>query len=177
MHTLDQMTRTFNNILITIEHPKAWLTISGLFFFVNQYIFSQWNFAIGFFIIFLLDTIGGMFIAYRRKVFCFKTFKEKLMDKSLAYFCIICSYSVGTKIVLEGADDNLIKLLDIPFYSIFITAEIFSILRNWYRYKRWPALRMLMKHFKGFDDETGKITRSGDTDKGTPKDPIDEEKI
>ena len=173
---IDHMTRTFNNILLTLEYPKAWAITTAFFFFINQYIFSQWNFAFGFFIIFLLDTIGGSYIAYRRKVFCFKTFKEKLMDKSLAYFSIICSYSVGTKIVLEGADDNLIKLLDIPFYSIFITAEIFSILRNWYRYKRWPALRMLMKHFKGFDDETGKIKKPSDKD-STPKEPSDEEKI
>lgn len=172
----EQMNRTINNIINAVENPKPWMIMTGLFYFFNQYIFSQWNFALGFFIIFLIDTFSGSYIAYRRKEFCFRLFKTKLMDKTLAYFSILVCYSVGTKIVLEDASDNLIRMLDIPFYSLFITAEIFSVVRNWYKYKRWPVLRQLMKHFKGFDDETGKAIPAEETKQEPPTDPCEDEK-
>ncbi|AWW32444.1 hypothetical protein DN752_21115 [Echinicola strongylocentroti] len=153
---IQHMQRHFDNIGEAIQQPKPWLIITAVFSIINQYIFSQWNFAIAFFIVFLIDTGGGAYTAWRTKKFSIKLFRDKLMDKSVAYFCIIIGYSVCTKMVLEGKSTNVIEYLDIPFYSLFVTAELFSIIRNWYRYKKWPVLLKIMSHFEGFDSETGK---------------------
>lgn len=153
---IELVNRTTQQIQNAIEHPKGWLGICTLFFIIDHYIFSQWDFAIGFFMLFIIDTGAGTYCAYKMKKFSFKTFREKLADKSLAYFTIIISYSIATKIVLENGSESIIQYLDIPFYSLFITVELGSIIKNWYEYKQWPFLRKLMKHFEGYNDETGK---------------------
>lgn len=152
----EYMIKTFENLARAIEQPKGWIIITSLFWFLNQYVFSQWNFAIGFFMVFILDTLTGTYCAFKKKEFSFRLFREKLFEKSLAYFSIIISYSIGTKIVLEDGSESIVQYLNIPFYSLFFTVEFGSIIKNWYEYKQWPWLRPLMKHFDGFDSETGK---------------------
>jgi phage-related holin len=151
----EHMIRAFENIGKSIDNPKGWILITSLFWFVNQYVFSQWSFALGFLMVFVIDTLTGSYCAFRRKKFSFLKFRQKLFEKSLAYFSIIVSYSIGTKIVLEDGSQSIIQYLNIPFYSLFFTVEFGSILKNWYEYKKWPWLRPLMKHFEGFDDKTG----------------------
>ena len=148
--------RTIDHIGNALEHPKGWFGLCTLFFIIDRYIFSQWDFAIGFLIIFVIDTIVGSYCAFRMKEFSFSEFKHKLADKSLAYFTIIISYSIATKIILDDGSESIIKYLDIPFYSLFVTVEICSIIKSWYRFKRYPFLLQLMKHFEGFNNETGK---------------------
>jgi phage-related holin len=128
----------------TIEHPKLWIILSAIGAFICQYVFSQWAFAIGFFIIFIMDTISGAYVAWRLNEFSGKIFRQKLMDKSLAYFTIIISFSVGTKIVLEGSETNLIQYLNVPFYSLFIAVELRSVAINWYKYTHWQWLKDLL---------------------------------
>jgi hypothetical protein len=137
----------FLKISDTVEHPKLWALITTISVLFTQYVFSQWSFAIGFFIIFILDTISGSYVAWRMKNFEGKIFRAKLMDKSLAYFTIIISFSVGTKIVLHESDINLIKYLNLPFYSLFITVELRSIVWKWYEFKKWPWLGSLLELF------------------------------
>ena len=147
--------------------PKAWVSLGVIQWFVSTYIFSEWGFAIGFFIVFILDTLSGIYIAWRLKRYSGKVLREKLADKSVAYFTIIIAYSAGTKIVLSGIDTNIIKYLDLPFYSIFTTAEIFSIIKKWYEFRKWPVLRKLMSHFQGFNDQ-GEPDEHTDTDPHQP---------
>jgi hypothetical protein len=144
-----------NDLSFSVSQPKVWLSLSLIQLFFSQYIFSEWGFAIGFFIAFLCDTLAGIYIAWRQKTYSGKIMREKLADKSVAYFTIIIAYSAGTKIVLSGIDTNVIKYIDLPFYSIFITAEIFSIIKKWYEFKKWPVLAKLMSHFDGFNNLTG----------------------
>lgn len=165
----EYMIRSFENIGRSIENPKVWIVSASLFWFINQYVFSQWSFALGFLMVFVIDTLTGSYCAFRKKEFSLKKFREKLFEKSLAYFSIIISYSIGTKIVLEDGSQSIIQYLNIPFYSLFFSVEFMSILKNWYEYKKWPWLRPLMKHFEGFDDKTGKELKheSDDEDKRT----------
>jgi len=150
------MLRSIDNIGNTLEHPKGWFGLCTIFLIIDHYIFSQWNFAIGFFMIFIIDTIVGSYCAYQMRLFSFYNFRKKLADKSLAYFTIILSYSIGTKIVLDDGSASIIHYLDIPFYSLFVTVELGSVIKNWYEYKRWPFLKKLMKHFEGYNSDTGK---------------------
>lgn len=152
---LDKVVYHLDDLVSAINSTKVYLILTSFHAFINAYIFSEWNFALGFFIIFIIDTWSGCFIAWRQKVFSFKVFRGKLLDKSVAYFSIIIAYSIGTKIVLNGVDTNVVKYLDLGFYNLFIVAELFSIIKNWYHYKQWPVLKKLMKHFEGFDSETG----------------------
>jgi len=146
----------FENLAKNIENPKGWMLATSLFWFINQYVFSQWSFAIGFMMVFIIDTFTGSYCAFQKKEFSFVKFREMLFEKSLAYFSIIISYSIGTKIIMEDGTGSIIQYLNIPFYSLFFTVEFGSILKNWYKYKKWPWLKPLMKHFDGFDDKTGK---------------------
>lgn len=127
-----------------IENPKTWAFVSAIGIFISQYVFSQWHFAIGFFMIFILDTISGTYIAWRTGNFNSKIFRDKLSDKSLAYFTIITAFSVGTKIMLSGSQLNLIEYLNIPFYSLFISVELRSIVFNWYGFKKWKLLGKIL---------------------------------
>jgi len=145
--------RTLESLGETIQHPKGLAITSTIFWFINQYIFSEWHFAIGFFGVYVMDTLSGMYVSWRMKEFNLKILKEKLFDKSVMYFSIIIGYSMATKIVLSGVETNIIKLLDIPFYSIFVTTEVISIMKNWYRYKKYPVLKRLMKNFQGFNED------------------------
>lgn len=156
----DMASKTYDSIQQTLEHPKGWLGLCTLFFVIDHYIFSQWDFALGFFMIFIIDTLVGMYCAFKLHRFSFFEFRKKLADKSLAYFTIIISYSIATKIVLDNGSESIIQYLDIPFYSLFVTVELASIIKNWYEYKRWPFLRKLMKHFQGYNDDTGKENKS-----------------
>lgn len=163
----DKIAEHLNDLSFSLSQPKVWLTLSLIQLFFSTYIFSEWGFAIGFFIAFLCDTLAGIYIAWRQKRYSGRIMREKLADKSVAYFTIIVSYSAGTKIVLSGMDTNIIKYIDLPFYSIFITAEIFSIIKKWYEFKKWPVLAKLMSHFEGFNNQTGQKDenkQSGDSD-------------
>jgi hypothetical protein len=133
-------------------NPQIWLFISYLQLLINQYVFSEWNFAAGFFMLFLIDTWSGMFVAYRQRVFCFKVLRDKLFDKSVAYFSIIIAYSIATKITIGDSLTNIIEFADLIFYSIFISAELLSIIKNWYKYNQWPFLKKIIKHLDEFDN-------------------------
>lgn len=144
-----------DQLIESLKHPNVWVILGGLQWFVNTYIFSEWNFALGFFIVFGCDTLSGIFIALRQKKYSGKVLRDKLLDKSVAYFLLIIGYSAVTKISLNGSDTNIIQYLDLPFYSILAGAELTSIIRNWYKYKKFGFLKKLMSHFDGFDSETG----------------------
>lgn len=137
---------------LSLFTPQGWLSLTILQGFIHQFIFSEWNFAIGFFGIFLVDTWSGIFIAWRQKRFNSKILRDKLLDKSIAYFSIIIAYSMATKITLDGSGTNLLKFSDLIFYSIISAAEFASIVKNWYSYKKWPWLRPIMKYFDTFND-------------------------
>lgn len=144
----------FLKIWDTVEHPKLWLILTSIALFFNQYVFSQWIFAFGFFMLFLLDTFSGVYIAHRTHRYSGKLFRDMLMDKSVAYFTIILAFSVATKVTLKGSETNLIQYLNLPVYSLFIIVELRSIVVNWYRFKQWPWLGTLLK----FIDKTKKET-------------------
>lgn len=137
----------------SIETPKVWVPLVAIQGFIAQYIFSEWNFAIAFIGVYILDTLSGIYVAWRKKEYSSTVLREKLFDKTVAYFTIILAYSMATKMVLSGSETNVIKFFDIPFYSIFITAELFSIIKKWYEFRKWPVLKKLMSHFDGFDDK------------------------
>lgn len=149
MHVLD--------LYMALKSLKVYLLMIPIQTFINTYVFDEWNFALGFFMIFLIDTWTGIYVAWRQKQFSTKILRDKLLDKGVAYFSLIMCWSIGTKIVLNGDSEGILQYLDLAFYNIFVVAEIFSIIQNWYKYKQWPVLAKLMKHFKGFDDETGEI--------------------
>lgn len=136
-----------SKIVDNVDNPKVWMAMSAISLFISQYVFSQWAFAIGFSIIFTMDTISGTYIAYRTGLFNGKTFRDKLMDKSLAYFTIIVAFSVGTKMMLEDSDVNLIQYLNLPFYSLFMAVELRSIVFSWYEFKKWAWLGKLLEMF------------------------------
>lgn len=142
----------YQKIYDAINHPKIWVIVSSLSLFVSQYIFSEWHFAIGIFILIFLDTISGMYVAQRTHVFDGKKFRDMLKDKILAYTIIIVAFSVSTKVLLEDSDINLIRYLNLPFYSLFIAVELRSIVWKWYEFKRWEflgkILELLDKHRK-----------------------------
>ncbi|MDN3688692.1 phage holin family protein [Cyclobacterium jeungdonense] len=135
-----QLTHVYEEIL----HPKLYAVVTALGLFICQYVFSQWAFAIAFFIIFIMDTFSGSYISWRQKEFSGKIFRDKLMDKCVAYFTIIISFSVATKMLLQESDINLIKYLNLPFYTLFITVELRSIFVKWYRFTRWEWLEKLL---------------------------------
>tara|TARA_R110002020_G_scaffold475112_1_gene708648 strand:+ start:34253 stop:34813 length:561 start_codon:yes stop_codon:yes gene_type:complete len=143
----------FLKIWDDLIHPKLWAFLSAIGLFITQYIFSQWAFAIGFFIIFICDTISGSFVALRTGKYEGKIFREKLFDKCVAYFTIIIAFSAGTKVTLQDSHINLIQYLNVPFYSLFIAVELRSIANSWYKYKRWPWLKELLEIFSRKKDE------------------------
>jgi hypothetical protein len=92
-----------------------------------------------------MDTVSGSYVAWKTKQFNNKLFRDKLMDKTLAYFTIIISFSAGTKMMIENNDTNLISYLNLPFYSLFIVVEIKSIVTKWYDFKRWEWLGIILE--------------------------------
>ncbi len=152
MDHLPAIQNIYCKILYQVEHPKFYAICAGIGLFISQYVFSQWPFAIGFFIIFIMDTISGTYVALRqinpdtgKTRFSGKIFRNKLMDKCIAYFTIIISFSAGTKILLEGSESNLIKYLNVPFYTIFIVIELRSILNKWYAFTNWTWIEKLLE--------------------------------
>lgn len=131
----------------SIEHPKVWAILTIIGTFISQYIFSQWFFAISFFVIFIMDTISGTYVAKRTGEFKGTIFREKLMDKSVAYLTIIISFSVATKMTLQGSGWNGIEYLNIPFYTLFIVVELKSVINTWYQFKKWSWLGDLLRWF------------------------------
>jgi hypothetical protein len=129
----------------SVENPKLWAILTAIGLFFSQYVFHQWGFAIGFMIIFIMDTVSGVYVAARTNEYSGKLFRTMLMDKCVAYFTIIIAFSAGTKIMLQNSDTNLIQYLNIPFYSLFIAAELRSIVIKWYRFKGWSWLGDLLQ--------------------------------
>lgn len=144
---LEYVQKYLMGIYNAIVNPKGWVTITSLSLFISKYVFSQWAFAIGFFIIFIMDTISGSYIAWRTKTFEGKKFRDMLLDKCIAYFAIIISFSAGTKIALDDSNVNLIQYMNLPFYSLFITVELHSIFKKWYEFKKWNWLGQLIELF------------------------------
>jgi hypothetical protein len=144
----------YNKIGEEITHPKLWAILSAIGLFITQYVFSQWAFAVGFFIIFIMDTISGMYVAYRTHVFSGQLFRIMLMDKCLAYFTIIIAFSAGTKVMLQNSDVNIIQYLNVPFYSLFIGVELRSVVIKWYKFKKWPWLGALLRMIDKTKKET-----------------------
>lgn len=153
---MDLISRKVEIIQDTMQHPKGWFGLCSIFLIIDQYIFSQWNFALGFFMLVLMDTMVGSYVAYQRGKFSGRKFRKMLADKFLVYFTIIISFSIGTKITLQDGSESIIKYLNIPLYSLFITVELSSIVRKWYTYKPFPFLKKIMQHFKWQDFEEDK---------------------
>lgn len=145
MPHLTNIQSIYARIALQIENPKIWAICSAIGLFVSQYIFSQWAFALGFFIIFIMDTVSGSYVAWRKAKFSGKVFRDKLMDKSVAYFTIIIAFSASTKILLEDSDYNMIRYLNVPFYTLFIVVELRSVVAKWYNYTKWPWLARLIE--------------------------------
>lgn len=135
------------NLLLYIKNPLVWLSFSTLGVFFEKYIFSEWSIGISFFFVMLIDTFVGSFVAYKQKNFSFKTFREKFMDKAVVYSTLIFAFSISSKMTFEDGSRVPIDYLNIPFYSLLATAEIGSIVRNLYNYKKWPVLKKLISHF------------------------------
>lgn len=144
IQTADQ---SVGKIIDTARHPEVWGFVSVFSLFFSEYIFSQWHFAFAFVMIVMADTISGMYIAHRQGQFRPKILRDKLMDKAVAYSVIIFAFSVSTKMMLEDSDLNLIRYLNLPFYSLFITVELRSIVLSWYEFKKWPILGKILDLF------------------------------
>lgn len=144
----------FLKIWEAIEHPKLWAIVTTVAIFFNQYVFSQWQFAFGFFLIFLMDTYSGVYVARRTKSYSGKIFRELLTDKCVAYFTIIISFSAATKVTLQGSDMNLIQYLNLPVYTLFIVVEFRSIVTKWYGFKKWAWLGQLLAFIDKNQKET-----------------------
>lgn len=147
MLKLNHIYHYFLKIGDNIMDPKLWAVLVYFGVLFSEYVFNQWSFAIGFFIIWILDTVSGVYVAFRTRTYSGKVFREKLADKSIAYGTIIIAFSAGTKVVLHGSDINLINYLNLPFYSLFIAAELRSIVLKWYEFKKWAWLGALLELF------------------------------
>ncbi|MEL6558354.1 MAG: phage holin family protein [Bacteroidota bacterium] len=130
------------------------ITSSGLFYFIEKYIYSDWEFVIYLIIMITLDTVLGMAIAYKNKEISAVGF-NKVIIKLITYGVLLIVTHILHSFKINGDTNQLLGWFNYLAYSAIMIRETISIVENLIRIKPNALPKWLIERLYKFDD-TGK---------------------
>jgi hypothetical protein len=104
--------------------------MSPVIFFVEKYIFSDWEFAIFLTIICVLDTAAGAYSALKNKKFSLHNLFQQPIEKALIYMGLLCVGHILSNFTIKHDVNIFFQWFDIVAYSLLITKEAISFVKN-----------------------------------------------
>lgn len=144
--------------LITATTILDWFSVGMklLFFgtpillFIEQYVFSDWDFLISLMLLVGLNTIVGSVAASVAGEFSTKLFYRKLGIKIFGISIVLLGVGILKKAKIDGEENYLSELLDAGFYSLMGGLELLSLLKNAYKIYPWEPIKYAIESIQTF---------------------------
>ena len=130
------------------------ITSSGLFYFIEKYLFADWEFVIYLIIMIVLDTILGVVKAYKDKSISAFGF-NKVIIKLITYGVLLIVTHILHSFKINGNTNQLLGWFNYLAYSAIMIRETISIAENLLKIKPNALPKWLIERLYKFDD-TGK---------------------
>ena len=129
------------------------LLLGPVIVFINRYVFDDWAFFIMLCVLVCVDTVLGIYKAWRLKTVASNIF-AKVFTKVLVYFAMCIATHAAAHLKVNGNPDVLLTWIDGVVYAGIVFRELLSIV------EKAGALGVIMpafllKRLRDFDD-TGK---------------------
>lgn len=144
-----------------IPDPKlAFISFTAIFAvlvkIINEYVFDDWQFVITMAVIIMVDTLLGVYKAWRNKQVSSALF-SKVFKKMLVYMAILIATHAATHLQANGKQVSLLTWVDSLVYAAIVVREFISIL------EKAAALGVILpggilKHLRNFG-ENSKFTK------------------
>lgn len=118
---------------------------AGLLFFVEKYIFNDWDFLISLFILVFLDTIFGCLKAVKEKRFKVRAGLTGFALKIIILACTVFAIGVIDNSRIAGESTWFQGYVDAGAFAIMLGFEGASVLRNLYALKPSPIIEFVLK--------------------------------
>lgn len=113
--------------------------------FVEKYIFSDWDYLIGFMLLVGLNTVTGSIAAAIAKEFSTKLFYKKLGLKIFGITIVLAGVGILKKLKIDGDENYLSDIIDAGIYSLMGGLEFLKMLKNAYRIYPHQIIRYLIE--------------------------------
>lgn len=144
-------------------HPVLTLIMSTSIFFIEKYLFDDWQFIMFLMILVALDTITGIWAAFLKNKISSKTF-GKVITKLIVYgIALIVSHSLINYQISESKNE-LFGWIDSLVYAAIMVREAISVFENLGKISPGLIPSWILKKLKDFDDD-GEVNNSTQQDK------------
>jgi len=139
------------------------ITLGDQFFqsplaFFEARIFSDYDFLLGLLFLILLDSLAGGLAAILKKnstglrqfsaVLFYTKMAKKLFGITIAVLCV----GLLKNTIINGEQNILAKIVDAGFYSLMLSFEGASVLKNAYKVYPWEPIKFILKKLEIFND-------------------------
>lgn len=118
---------------------------ASLLFFVERYVFNDWDFLVSLSILILLDTILGVKVASKNNLFQAKLGIKGFATKLVILACTVIAIGVIDNSKIGGESSWFSGYVDAGAFAIMLGFEAISVLRNAYILKPSPVIEWLLK--------------------------------
>lgn len=118
---------------------------AGLLFFVERYVFNDWDFLISLFILVFLDTIFGCLRAIKEGRFKVRVGLSGFALKIIILACTVFAIGVIDNSRIAGESTWFQGYVDAGAFAIMLGFEGASVLKNLYALKPSPIIEYVLK--------------------------------
>ena len=139
---------------ITVYLLIGW-SLAPITRFVNEYVFSDWDYLRFLFVIMAVDTLLGLYKAILAKDISSKGY-GMVIKKIIVYSAALIATNVLVKFTINGATQIAFGWMNSVVYSAIIAREAISIFENIAVIDPKAMPKRLLKYLKDFDSFTGR---------------------
>ena len=139
----------FKNINIVILS----ISVAGILKFVENYIYSDWQFATSIIVLIVLDTVLAMYAAYKNKQPITSKKFAGVHEKFIVYFSMLIMTKVLMSFLVNGNSIKIFDWVDEVVCSFIIVRESISLLENATKINENLVPKWILKRLKGFAED------------------------
>ncbi|WP_072356844.1 bacteriophage holin [Chitinophaga sancti] len=132
----------------------GWI-VAPIVWWIEKYVYSDWEFLKFLFVIVSVDTLLGFTKAVMEKKVSSKGF-GMVLKKLLIYTCLLVATSALTKFTISGAPQVAFSFLNNVVFSAIMVREAISIFENVAEIEPGVLPGSILKYLQKFHSETGK---------------------
>ena len=165
----------FFNTSVVIEKINLSLKLlfigTPLVLFIEEYVFSDWDFLISLMLLVGLNTVVGSIAASIAGEFSAKLFYKKLGIKVFGIAIVLLGVGILKKAKIDGEENQLSDLLDAGFYALMGGLELLSLLKNAYKIYPWEVIKYAIESIQSYYFKKKKEAISHENQQSRDSDP------
>lgn len=149
----------FANMKLNIYIFTTAMPLSIVMYYIQKYLFDEWEFAGFLVILMVIDTLAGFIFAWKLKKINKDNF-SKVFVKAFAYAAFAITVHVLTHVKIGGNQIPFLEYVDYLALSGLIVREAISILDKLAKLSPGLVPKWLRKRLKDFDNLSGNLIDS-----------------